>query len=60
MDTDSLFLALAAKDLYDCIKSEKMLKWDLLRGKYCFDSFFADPCRNFFPWTFRANNKKHN
>ena len=49
MDTDPLCLALAGKELYDCIRSEKRQEWELLRSKDCNDSFTADACSNFFP-----------
>ena len=48
MYTDSLFLALAEKNLYDCIRPEKKGDWEKLGEKY-WDSFRADSKSNFFP-----------
>ena len=31
MDTDSLYLALSEKELYDCIREESKLEWELMR-----------------------------
>ena len=50
MDTFSLYLALAEKEKYDCIRSEKRQEWDFLRSKDCDDSFTADACSKFLPW----------
>ena len=33
MDTDLLYLALAEKELYDCIRCEKRREWEFLRSK---------------------------
>ena len=49
MDTDSLFLALAEKELYNSIRSEKLQEWEFLRSKSCNDSFTADACSIFSP-----------
>ena len=42
MDTDSLFLALAHENLYDCIRPSKKQEWKSLREQDCNDSFQAD------------------
>ena len=42
MDTESLYLALAEENLYDCIRPEKKGDWEKLREKDCRDSFRAD------------------
>ena len=42
MDTDSLYLALAAKELEDCIRPETRAEWKRLRSKVFVDSFTAD------------------
>ena len=59
MDTDSLYLALAETDLYDCILSEKKQEWESLRSKDSNDSFTADDCNNFFPRISCAMHKQH-
>ena len=58
MDTDSLQLALAEKDLYDCVWPEKMEQWEALQRAECTDLFSADARRNFFLCTLRAKHKK--
>ena len=57
MDTDSLYLAQAEKELYKCIRIEKRQEWDLLRSKDCNGSFTADACSNFFPIRVVLNTK---
>ena len=42
MDTDSLYLALAETNLYDCIKEDKKEVWEFLRSEDCNDNFVAD------------------
>ena len=42
MDTDSLYLALAHDNLYDCIRPSKKADWETLREHDCDDSFKAD------------------
>ena len=49
MDTDSLYLAFAEKELEDCIKPEMRAEWQKLRSIDCVDSFAADAVANFFP-----------
>ena len=39
MDTDSLYLALAEKELEDCIRPEMRAEWQRLRSNDCIDSF---------------------
>ena len=39
MDTDSLYLALAEEELYDCIRSDKKQEWISLRSSDCTDDF---------------------
>ena len=51
MDTDSLYLALAGKELENCIRPEMRAKWQKLRSNDCVDGFIADPVANFFPRT---------
>ena len=47
MGTDSMSLALAQKDLYDCIRSDKSQERELLRSKNGSDLFGAHACSNF-------------
>ena len=49
MDTDSLYLALAETNLYDCIQEDKKEVWEFLRSEDCNDNFVADYSGNFFP-----------
>ena len=49
IDTDSLYLAFAEKELEDCIKPEMRAEWQKLRSIDCVDSFTADAVANFFP-----------
>ena len=42
MDTDSLYLALAYDNLYNCIRPSKKAEWEALREHDCDDSFKAD------------------
>ena len=48
MDTDSLYNAVAEKELEGCIRPEMKAKWDCLRLKDCTDSLVADAVANFF------------
>ena len=49
MDTDSLYLVLAEKELEDCFRPEKKADWERVRSKDCTDRFTADAVANFFP-----------
>ena len=59
VDTDSLYLALSEKVLYDCIQEESKAQWGLLRTKDCKDDFTANATTNFFPRTCCTKHKKH-
>ena len=59
MDTDSLYLALAHENLYDCIRPAKKQEWEALRQQDCNDSFQADAIQNFFSRTCCSKHKKH-
>ena len=59
MDTDSLYLALAHENLYDCIRPAKKQEWEALRQQDCDDYFQADAIQNFFPRTCCSKHKKH-
>ena len=60
MDTDSLFLALAEKQLEDCIRPEMRAEWQRLRSNDCVDSFTVDAVASFFPKTRCLKHKQHN
>ena len=51
MDTDPLYVALAEKELEDCIRREMRGEWKRLRSNDCVCSFTADAVANFFPRT---------
>ena len=59
IDTDSLYLALAHNNLYECIRPSKKSEWEALREHDCDDSFKADVVKNFFPGTCCDKHKKH-
>ena len=52
MDTDSTFLALSEQELYDCIREDCKVEWDLKRKTDCKDDFTTNATTNFFPRTF--------
>ena len=62
VDTDSLYLALAEKELEYCIGTETRAEWQRLRSNDCVDSFIADAVANFFPRTccvkYKQNDKR--
>ena len=59
MDTDSLYLALAEKELEDCIRPEMRTEWQRLRSNDCVNSFLADAVANFFPRTCCLKHEQH-
>ena len=59
MDTDSLYVALAEKELEDCIRPEMRAEWQRLRSNDCVDSFTAEAVANFFPRTCCVKHKQH-
>ena len=59
MDTDSLYLALSEKELYDCIREESKAEWELMRTEDCKDDFTANATTNFFPRTCCTTHIKH-
>ena len=59
MDTDSLYLALAEKELEDCIRPEMRTEWQRLRSNDWFDSFTAEAVANLFPRTCCVKHKQH-
>ena len=58
-EINSLHLALAEEDLYDCIRPEMREQWEALRNPDCTNCFPADATRNFFDRTCCAEHKKH-
>ena len=59
MDTDSLYLALAEKELEGCIRPEMRAEWQRLRSNDCVDSFTADAVAKFFPRTCCVKHKQY-
>ena len=59
MDTDSLCIALAEKELGDCIRPKMTTEGQRLRSKDCADSFTADAVANFFLPTCCVKQKQH-
>ena len=57
MDTDSLYLALAEKELEDCKRPEMRAEWQRLRSNDCIDSSSADAVAKFFPRTCCVKHK---
>ena len=58
MDTDSLDLALAEKELEDCIRPEMRSEWQRLPSNDSVDNFTADAVANFFPRSFCVKQKQ--
>ena len=58
MDTDSLYLALSEKELYDCIREQSKAEWNFLRTD-CKHDFTANATTNFFPRTCCTKHMKH-
>ena len=48
MDTDTLYLALAEKELENCIRPEMKAEWQRLRSNDCVDSFTVHAVANVF------------
>ena len=59
MHPDSLYLALAEKELEDCVKPEMRAEWQRLRSNDCVDSFSTNAVANFFPRTCCVKDKQH-
>ena len=59
MNRDSLYLALAEKELEDCIRPEMRAELQRLRSNDCVDSFTADAVANFLPRTCCLKHKQH-
>ena len=58
-DTDSLYLALSEKELYDCIREESKADWSLFRTEDCKNDFTTKATTNFFPRTCCTKHMKH-
>ena len=59
IDTDSLYLALSEKELYDCIPEESKAERGLMRTEDCKDDFTANATTNFFPRTCCTKHIEH-
>ena len=59
MDTDSLYLALPEKGLYDCIPEESRVERKLLTTEDCKGDFTANATTNFSPRTCCTKYKKY-
>ena len=59
MDTDSLYLALSEKELYDCIRKKSKAEGSLLRTKDYKEDFTANATSNSFPRTCCTKHIKH-
>ena len=57
MDTDSLCLAIAEKELCDRKRIDKTQEWDLLRSRECENLFNGEACSKFFPVSAVLNKK---
>ena len=58
LDTDSLYLALAEKEVEDCRRPEMRAEWQRLRSNDCVHNFTADAIANFFPRTCCVKQKQ--
>ena len=59
VDKDSLYLALAEKEVEVCIRPELRAEWQRLRSNDCVDSFTADVVEIFFPRTCWVKHKQN-
>ena len=59
MDTDSLYLALAEKELEHCMRPEMKAEWQKLRSIDCVHNFTADAVAIFCPRTYCVKHKQH-
>ena len=59
MDRDSLFFALAEKQLENCIRPDMRAQWQRLRSSDCDDNFTADDLANSFPRRCCVEPKQH-
>ena len=54
-----MYLALAKKELEDCIRAEMKAEQQRLRSNDCIDNFTPDAVANFFPRTCYVKHKQH-
>ena len=59
MDTDSVYLAFAEKELEDCIRPEMRAEWQRIRSNDFVDIFAGDAVANIFPRTCCVKHKQH-
>ena len=59
MDSNSLYLAPSEKELYDCIREESKVEWELMRTEDCKDDFTVNATSIIFPRTCCTKHKKH-
>ena len=59
MDTDSLYFAIAEKELEDCVRPEMRAEGQRLRSKDCVNSLISDAVADFFPRTRCVKRKQH-
>ena len=50
---------MSEKELYDCIREESKVEWELMRTEDCKDDFTANATTIFFPTTCCTERKKH-
>ena len=58
MDTVPLYLTLRERNFYDCMGNDKRQEWEIWRSKDCNDSFYAEACNTFLPWTCSNKHEK--
>ena len=58
MDIDSLYLALAEKELADWMRPEMKAEWECLRSNNCTDSFTVGEVVSFFTEAAATSTKK--
>ena len=59
MDIDSLYLALSENKLYDCIREESKVEWELMRIEDCKDDFTANATTDYFLTICCTEHKRH-
>ena len=59
MNTDSLYLALAEKELDDCIRLELKAEWEHLRSKDCTNNLTAVVVAKFWPSESAVTSKQN-
>ena len=59
IDTDSLYLPLSEKELFDCVREDSKVEWELMGTEDCKDDFTANATTNFYRRTCCTEHKKH-